>query len=105
LVGRLEAARTTAERAVNESRSQPLEGDLEQASLTIRSRWGFEPALPESGLPRAWLPRPIDAGVQVAAVVVVGEEGVQIGQQAHRREPSQGVGVRETATRRSAGEV
>jgi hypothetical protein len=27
--------------------------------------------------------RPLDAGVQVAAAMVVGEEGVQLGQQAH----------------------
>jgi hypothetical protein len=30
---------------------------------------------------------PVDARVKVTAVVVVGEEGVQLGQQAHRREP------------------
>jgi hypothetical protein len=28
--------------------------------------------------------RPIDAGVQVAAPLMLGEEGVQLGQQAHR---------------------
>jgi hypothetical protein len=30
----------------------------------------------------------LDAGVQVGAEAVVGEEGVQFGQQAHGREPS-----------------
>src|SRR4029453_8188326 len=31
---------------------------------------------------------PVDAGVQITAVVVVGEEGGQLGQQAHGREPT-----------------
>jgi hypothetical protein len=29
--------------------------------------------------------RPVDAGVQVAAATVLGKEGIQLGQQAHRR--------------------
>jgi hypothetical protein len=31
---------------------------------------------------------PVGAGVQIAAALVLGEEGVQVGQQAHRREPT-----------------
>jgi hypothetical protein len=46
-----------------------------------------------AGDPRAALAvepdhRPLDAGLQLAALAVVQEEGVQLGQQRHRQEPS-----------------